>query len=71
MDGDDRLLLVNFGCDLDRRSMPDPLVAPPEGRAWTVLWSSEHPAYGGGGTPPIETDAGWRIPGQAAVALRS
>ncbi len=69
--GDDRLLVVNFGCDLDRRSIPDPLVAPPEGRAWTVLWSSEHPAYGGGGTPPIETDAGWRIPGQAAAALRS
>jgi len=68
-DGDDRLLFVNFGRDLDRRSIPDPLVAPPEGRIWDLLWSSEHPAYGGTGIPPVETDAGWHIPGHAAVVL--
>jgi maltooligosyltrehalose trehalohydrolase len=70
-DGDDRLLLVNFGRDLDRRSIPDPLFAPPEGCTWVVLWSSEHPAYDGTGTPPIETDTGWRIPGHAAVVMRA
>jgi maltooligosyltrehalose trehalohydrolase len=68
-DGDDRLLLVNFGRDLNRRSIPDPLVAPPEHRTWCLLWSSEHPDYGGGGTPVIEVKEGWRIPGHAAVAL--
>lgn len=67
--GDDRLLLVNFGRDLERRSIADPLVAPPEGRQWRLLWSSEDPAYGGGGTPPVETPERWRLPGHAAVVL--
>ena len=67
--GDDRLLLVNFGRDLGRRSIPDPLVAPPSERSWRLLWSSEHPAYGGSGTPEIETKERWRIPGHAAIAL--
>ncbi|WP_046862640.1 malto-oligosyltrehalose trehalohydrolase [Microvirga massiliensis] len=67
--GDDRLLLVNLGLDLDLRSIPDPLVAPPEDRLWYVLWSSEHPSYGGSGTPPIETESGWHLPGHAAVVM--
>ena len=67
--GDDRLMLVNLGRDLERRSIPDPLVAPPGGRVWTLLWSSEHPRYGGGGTPEIETKERWRIVGHAAVVL--
>jgi maltooligosyltrehalose trehalohydrolase len=67
--GDDRLLFVNLGRDLNRRSIPDPLVAPPEGRAWRLLWSSEHPDYGGAGTPDPETRERWRIPGHAAVVL--
>jgi maltooligosyltrehalose trehalohydrolase len=69
VEGDDRLLLVNLGRDLERRSIPDPLVAPPEGRAWRLLWSSEDPTYGGGGTPPVETRERWRLPGHAAVAF--
>jgi maltooligosyltrehalose trehalohydrolase len=68
-DGDDRLLFVNFGRDLDRRSIPDPLVASPDGRFWRLLWSSEDPDYGGTGTAEIETPERWRIPGHAAVAL--
>ena len=67
--GDDRLLLVNFGCDLSRASFPEPLLAPPEGRGWRLLWSSESPAYGGGGTPPVETEKGWHLPGHAAIVL--
>jgi maltooligosyltrehalose trehalohydrolase len=67
--GDDRLMLVNFGRDLNPRSIPDPLVAPPDGRRWRLLWSSEHPDYGGTGTPRIETEKGWRVPGHAAVVL--
>ncbi|HET7746543.1 MAG TPA: malto-oligosyltrehalose trehalohydrolase [Vicinamibacteria bacterium] len=68
-DGDDRLLVVNLGRDLHFSPAPEPLLAPPEGRGWRVLWSSEDPRYGGHGTPPLETEDGWRIPGEAAVAL--
>ncbi|HEY7716393.1 MAG TPA: malto-oligosyltrehalose trehalohydrolase [Candidatus Binatia bacterium] len=68
-DGADRLLLVNLGRDLHLDAAPEPLLAPPEGQRWDTLWSSEDPRYGGSGTPPLETDDGWRIPGHAAVAL--
>jgi maltooligosyltrehalose trehalohydrolase len=68
--GDDRLLLVNLGADLHLEPAPEPLLAPPEGRRWEVLWSSEDPRYGGSGTPPVDGDEGWRIPGEAAVVMR-
>jgi maltooligosyltrehalose trehalohydrolase len=68
-EGDDRLLLVNLGLDLNLKSIADPLVAPPAGRAWRIAWSSENPIYGGGGTPPIEHQAGWHLPGHAAIVL--
>ena len=67
--GDDRLLLLNLGRDLHLSSVPEPLLAPPVGHTWQILWSSEHPRYGGTGTPALEVKDGWRIPGQAAVAL--
>jgi maltooligosyltrehalose trehalohydrolase len=66
---DDRLLVVNLGRDLDLDPGPEPLLAPPAAGAWQVAWSSEDPGYGGGGTAPLETDEGWRIPGHAAVLL--
>jgi maltooligosyltrehalose trehalohydrolase len=67
--GDDRLLLVNLGRDLDLRPVPEPLLAPPEGASWRPLWSSEHPDYGGAGTPPPEGDLGWHLPGHSALAM--
>ncbi|MET0743481.1 MAG: malto-oligosyltrehalose trehalohydrolase, partial [Microvirga sp.] len=67
--GDDRLLLVNLGRDLKRPSLAEPLLAPPEGRSWTMVWSSEDIRYGGVGTPPVETAQGWDLPGHAAVVL--
>ncbi len=67
----DRLLLINLGADLELAPVPEPLLAPPAGARWQVLWSSEDPRYGGAGAPPPEDAAGgWRLPGQAAVALR-
>jgi maltooligosyltrehalose trehalohydrolase len=69
-DGDDRLLLVNLGRDLHLEVAPEPLLAPPEGKEWALLWSSESPVYGTGGTAPVETEAGWFLPGEAAVVLR-
>jgi maltooligosyltrehalose trehalohydrolase len=66
-DGGDRLLLVNLGRDLPLVPAPEPLLAPPEGRAWRRLLSTEDPRYGGRGTPPVEDEGGWRLPGHAAV----
>ena len=37
----DRLLIVNLGCDLDLRPVPEPLVAPPWRSRWELEWSSE------------------------------
>lgn len=68
-DGDDRLLLVNLGPDLQLGTMPEPLLAPVKGGAWKILWSSEDPRYGGRGTPPLGQE-GWRLPGHAALVLK-
>ena len=69
--GDERLLVVNFGTDLDAGGFPEPLVAPPPGYSgWTLQWSSESPQYGGFGTPSVVDEHGWWIPGQVAVVLK-
>ncbi len=68
--GDDRLLLVNLGTELRLEVAPEPLLAPPAGKCWQVVWSSEDPRYGGGGTPPPEREAyNWRLNGHSAVAM--
>ena len=66
---DDRLLLVNLGVDLHLDPAPEPLLAPPTDSEWNILWSSEDPKYGGIGTPALDTEANWRIPGHATVVL--
>ncbi len=68
--GADRLLILNFGADLSPRITPEPLLAPPRNRRWKQIWSSEDPAYGGGGIRTTESDSGvWRFAGHAAVLL--
>ena len=67
----DRLLVVNLGCDLDLAPAPEPLLAPPHASMWQVQWSSESVRYGGQGTAPLNPDARWHIPGEAAVLLQS
>jgi maltooligosyltrehalose trehalohydrolase len=67
--GDDRLLVVNLGAEEHLSPAPEPLLAPPDGRLWTVRWSSEARAYGGSGTFPPDSADGWRLPGEAAVLL--
>ena len=66
---DERLLVINLGPDLEAPSFAEPMVAPPDRCAWTVLWSSEHPDYGGFGVTEIVTGEGWRIPGHSATVL--
>jgi maltooligosyltrehalose trehalohydrolase len=68
-DSDDRLLLVNLGVDLQLDVAPEPLLAPIEGHAWEIKWSSENPRYGGCGAPPLGEKGPWRIPGHAASVL--
>jgi maltooligosyltrehalose trehalohydrolase len=67
--GDDRLLIVNLGHDLDFRPAPEPLLAPPQDKIWQILWSSEDLKYGGSGTPPVEAGGKWHIPAHAAVVM--
>lgn len=67
--GDDRLLLVNLGEALRLSPVPEPLLAAPEGKEWCLAWSSESPAYGGGGTPPVVRDGVWRIPPYSSLLL--
>lgn len=67
---DDRLLIVNLGNDLRYSPAPQALLAPPAERVWEILWSTNRVEYGGVGTPPIETETGWQIPGESAVVLR-
>lgn len=68
---DDRLLIVNLGADQVLNPAPEPLLAPPIERQWATRWSSEHPVYGGLGTPPLETTENWLLPGHATVVLKA
>jgi maltooligosyltrehalose trehalohydrolase len=67
----DRLVLLNLGTDLYLNPSPEPLLAPPFQKWWSVIWSSEDPKYGGLGTFPPDSEDNWRIPGNAAVVLSS
>jgi maltooligosyltrehalose trehalohydrolase len=66
-DASDRLLVVNLGADLHLETAPEPLLAPPQECEWSIRWSSEDPAYGGGGTAPLESDRNWLVPGFSAT----
>jgi maltooligosyltrehalose trehalohydrolase len=66
-DGDDRLILVNLGDDLEWSPSPEPLLAPQTGKSWHLLWSSEDARYGGNGAATIDP-ARWCLP-QGALVL--
>jgi maltooligosyltrehalose trehalohydrolase len=68
-DRKDRLLLINLGIDTLLGPVPEPLLAPPRGSTWQVLWSSENPRYGGTGALPAENESGWLMIGKSAVVL--
>ncbi len=65
----DRLVFINLGADARLEPAAEPLLADPEGCEWQEIWSSESPRYGGGGTPAVQTEKGWCLPGQAAVVF--
>ena len=56
---DARLLLVNLGAEVDFDPVAEPLLAPPAGCEWSVLWSSSEEEF-----------EEWRIPAESAVLLK-
>ena len=70
-EGDDRLILFNFGLDEVISSIPDPLYAPPTNRQWVLILSSENPLYGGTGTPPVTSIDKWRLKGHSAFVFKA
>jgi len=69
--GDDRLIVVNLGKDYHPASIAEPLLAPPAGRCWDVLWSSDAAGYAGCAAPPVDLLNRWRISAHSAVVLRA
>jgi maltooligosyltrehalose trehalohydrolase len=69
-ENDDRLLLVNLGDELALAPAPEPLLAPPERGGWEVVWSSEHPRYGGNGWAALDDDERWKLAAHAACLAR-
>jgi maltooligosyltrehalose trehalohydrolase len=65
--GDDRLLIINLGDDLDCDSVPEPLLAPPDGSTWKLRWSSENVAYEGSGVVALEDNGRWQIAAESAA----
>jgi maltooligosyltrehalose trehalohydrolase len=68
--GYDRLVVVNLGADLHFVPAPEPLLAPRPDGYWALLWSSDHPQYGGPGVVNPLTDEGWHIPAESATVFR-
>lgn len=67
--GDDRLIVVNLGTTLPLSPMPEPLLAPPAGCRWKLLWHSEDPNYGGNAMIEPDGEHGWRLPAHALAVL--
>ncbi|PYI70490.1 MAG: malto-oligosyltrehalose trehalohydrolase, partial [Verrucomicrobia bacterium] len=67
---DDRLLLVNFGESHVLHPASEPLLAPPEGCRWEILWTSESPRYGAAGSGAVTTSEPWALPAESAVVLK-
>ena len=66
-----RLLLVNLGLAFKLEHVPEPLIAPPEGTQWKMIWNSEQPEYGGSSVATPVTDTGWQISGPATILLEA
>ena len=75
---DDRLMVLNFGIDLNLSLVPEPLMAPPAGTRWGTILSTEEPRFGGHGAFPLEGRGEpwrldgeiWRIPGRSGTLLK-
>jgi maltooligosyltrehalose trehalohydrolase len=69
-ENDDRLLLVNFGDGQILCPASEPLLAPPLGYRWEMLWTSDFIRYGGAGTTISAGLEQWVLPTESTAALR-
>jgi maltooligosyltrehalose trehalohydrolase len=67
---DDRILSVNLGERQILDPVSEPLLAPPAGRRWETLWTSDSDRYRGTGAVATATPEEWILPAESAVALR-
>ncbi|MCC7007385.1 MAG: malto-oligosyltrehalose trehalohydrolase [Acidobacteria bacterium] len=63
----DRLVVINLGADARLDVVPEPLLSPAPAANWRIVWSSEDPAHGGAGTPPLGDI--WTLPAESALVL--
>ncbi len=68
-DGADRLLICNFGKDFKFQSLAEPLFAPPNGREWNLLFSSEEFRFGGTGYYLIGQESEWILSAYSSFFL--
>jgi maltooligosyltrehalose trehalohydrolase len=66
----DRLLLMNFGEQQILKPAAEPLLAPPSGFRWEILWTSDSPRYGGADSMALATEEQWVVPAESTVALQ-
>src|SRR5262249_9055599 len=69
-ENDDRLLLVNFGDRQVLHPVSEPLLSPPLGYCWDLLWTSESPRYGGAASASVGTQARWILPAESTTGMR-
>jgi maltooligosyltrehalose trehalohydrolase len=69
--GNDRLMMINFDRDQAISPAPIPLLAPPPGRSWELIFSSENPRYAGQGAPEIRFDEQLAMVGYSATVFKS
>ena len=67
---DDRLLLINLGETHILKPVSEPLLAPPDGYRWEILWMSDSPRYGGPGPFAVAHEEQWILPAESAIVLR-
>jgi maltooligosyltrehalose trehalohydrolase len=68
----DRLLVMNLACEVDLVPAPEPLLAPPPGSSWQLMWSSEDARYGGYGVPDELSDGrGWHLPAYSTLLFKA
>ncbi len=68
-DAGDRLVLVNFGPDLELSPCPEPLLAPPPDMRWQLILSSEDPKYGGQGFGLPNGEGQWQATAQSTTVF--
>ncbi|MGV3622348.1 MAG: malto-oligosyltrehalose trehalohydrolase [Archangium sp.] len=71
-DGADLLLIFSLGADRDLTPCSEPLLAPPQGKKWQLVLSSEDARFGGRGVISIPDGThAWRLQGRCATLLQA